>query len=89
MLLRLYWEANRTDQTVRLADGPLRNAFTLTPGRCFRLVTLPGVGHPDDCREPVEWRGRWRAASGKLYRVEACAGHVPADDAARAPQSNR
>jgi hypothetical protein len=45
------------------------NAFTLTPGRCFRKTTLPGVGHPSHCEEPVAWHGRWRAADNRLYRV--------------------
>jgi hypothetical protein len=48
------------------------NAFSLTPGRCFRMATLPGVGHPSHCSEPVAWHGRWRAADNRLYRVDAC-----------------
>jgi hypothetical protein len=52
------------------------NDFTLTPGRCFRMVTLPGVGHPSHCEEPVAWHGRWRAADKRLYRVDACEGHA-------------
>jgi hypothetical protein len=51
------------------------NAFTLTPARCFRMVTLPGVRHPSHCEEPVAWHGRWRAADNRLYRVDACEGH--------------
>jgi hypothetical protein len=52
--------------------GHYANAFTLTPGRCFRMVQLEGVGHPDHCREPVACHGRWRAGDKRLYRVAAC-----------------
>jgi hypothetical protein len=52
-------------------------AFTVTSGRCIRFITLPGVGHPMHCTVPVTWCGRWRSPSGKVYRVEACAGHAP------------
>jgi hypothetical protein len=52
------------------------NAFTLTPGRCFRMVALPGVGHPSHCSEPVAWHGRWRAADDRLYRMDACEGQA-------------
>jgi hypothetical protein len=34
------------------------NAFTIDPGRCFRMVQLPGVGHPMHCVEPVAWHGQ-------------------------------
>jgi hypothetical protein len=52
------------------------NTFTLTSRRCFRVVTLPGVGHPSHCEEPVAWPGRWRAADNRLYRVDAWEGHT-------------
>jgi hypothetical protein len=78
------WAANaRANLTGSDKPDTHANAFTFTPCHCFRMVTLPGVGHPSHCEEPV--RGRWRAGGGKIYRVEACAGQVSADDAARAP----
>ncbi len=50
------------------------NAFTLNPGRFFRMVALPGVGHPSHCEEPVARHGRWRPADNRLYRVDAVPG---------------
>ena len=32
-------------------------AFTIELGRCFRMVQLPGVGHPMHGIEPVAWHG--------------------------------
>jgi hypothetical protein len=52
------------------------NAFTINPGRCFRMIRLAGVGHPHHCHEPVAWHGRFRAADNRLYRVDACEGHA-------------
>jgi hypothetical protein len=51
-------------------------AFTLAPGRCFRLIGRGGQG-PAPCPEPPVWRGSWRAPNGIRYRVEACEGHRP------------
>jgi len=51
------------------------DAFTITPSRCFRTVQLEGVGHPDHCREPVAYRGRFHTENG-TFRVEACEGHA-------------
>jgi hypothetical protein len=60
-------------------------AFSLLPGRCFRMVTRHGGGAgPTHCPEPVVWRGSWRAPKGRGYRIEACDGHPPALDAGRA-----
>jgi hypothetical protein len=50
-------------------------AFAIVPGRCFRMVQLPGVGHPFHCVEPVAWHGRFRAGD-RQYRVDACDGHA-------------
>lgn len=52
------------------------NAFTIDPGRCFRMIQLEGVGHPMHCPEPIAWHGRFRANDDKLYRVDACQGHA-------------
>jgi len=49
--------------------------FTTTPGRCFLMVRLEGVGHYDHCREPVAYRGRF-CAPNATYRVEACEEHA-------------
>jgi hypothetical protein len=62
-----------------LTEPTEQNAFTLVPGRCYRFITLPGVGHPMHGTEPVAWPGKWRSPSGKVYWIEACAGHTPAD----------
>jgi hypothetical protein len=54
------------------------DAFTILPGRCFRMVTDPEprrLGHPDHCDEPVVWRGRFRTRGERVYRVDACEGH--------------
>ncbi len=65
------------------------NAFSLTPGRCFRMVALPGVGHPNHCPEPVAWYGRWRAADNRLYRVDACESHAEGLGAPLVPKGAR
>jgi hypothetical protein len=52
-------------------------AFSLMPGRCFRLIARDGEGGPTHCPEPPVWRGSWRAPDGRRYRVEACQGHRP------------
>ncbi len=58
------------------------NAFTVTPGQCFRMVIANEAGHPTHCPEPVTVRGRWRSAANKVYRVDACDGHADELDAA-------
>lgn len=53
-------------------------AFTVLPGRCFRMVTDPDParrGQPTHCGEPVVWRGRFRTPGEKTYGVDACEGH--------------
>jgi len=52
------------------------NAFTIEPGRCFRMVQQVGVGHPAHCPGPVTTRGRWRSAAEQLFRVDACDDHA-------------
>jgi hypothetical protein len=46
------------------------------PGRCWRMVQMPGVGAPDFCSEPVVWVGNHRIVGGKQIRVWSCEGHV-------------
>lgn len=52
-------------------------AFTLTPGRCFRMVDCDGSASPTYCPEPVMWRGQRRALNKRRYQVEPCEGHQP------------
>jgi hypothetical protein len=52
-------------------------AFSLLPGRCFRMVTHHGEAGPTHCPTPVTWRGSWRAPNGRRYWVDACQGHRP------------
>ena len=51
------------------------NAFTIETGRCFRMVQLPGAGHPMHCPEPATTHGPWRSGADQLNRVDACDGH--------------
>ncbi len=53
-------------------------AFTLSPGRCFRMVTDPEPrrrGQPAHCEQPVVSRGSFGTAGSAVYRVDACAIH--------------
>lgn len=69
--------------------GHFANAFTQEPGRCFRLVQLPGVGHPTHCPGPVVVSGRWRAGDRQLRWVEACEGHAWELSAPLSPSRSR
>ena len=60
-------------------------AFSPMPSRCFRMVGQQGEAGPTHCREPVVWRGSWRAPNGRRYRAEACEGHRPALDKGSGP----
>jgi hypothetical protein len=52
-------------------------SFTVTPGRCFRLITRPTAhGQPDHCTEPVVWRGRFTDRVGRRWEVDSCDGHA-------------
>jgi hypothetical protein len=54
------------------------DAFTIIPGRCFRMVHDPDPRHrgqPIFCREPVVWRGRLYTAGKNVYRVDSCETH--------------
>ncbi len=50
------------------------NAFTITPGQCFRMVVANGSATRRTARAGAT-HGRWRSAANKLYRVDACDGH--------------
>jgi hypothetical protein len=46
-------------------------SFTVTPGRCFRLITGPTAhGQPDHCPEPVACRGRFTDRTGRRWEVD-------------------
>ncbi len=49
------------------------DAFTTTPGQCFRMVIANEAGHPTHC--PVTTHGPWRSGDNRLYRVDACNAH--------------
>jgi hypothetical protein len=49
-------------------------AFSTEPGLCYRLVQGQG-GQPQQCHQPVVWRGRYRAGNGRWYRIWACDEH--------------
>jgi hypothetical protein len=72
---RRYGELGGSNPIAGWARAPVDDyayVFTLTRGRYFRMVTLPGVGHPSRCEEPVTWHGRWRAP------ITGCTGSMPA-----------
>jgi hypothetical protein len=51
-------------------------AFTVVPGRCFRLVEQPTAhGQPDHCPAQVVWHGTFTDRAGKRHQVDACDGH--------------
>lgn len=54
--------------------GDPLDAFFVAPGRCFRMVLSPEL-QASHCSQPVAWRGRWKDAKGRWYRVEACEMH--------------
>lgn len=57
--------------------GHYAEAFTVAPGRCFRMVTKPHAdGQPTHCENVVAWSGSFRAGDGRRYRVQACDGHA-------------
>lgn len=54
------------------------NAFTLIPGRCFRMIIDPDPlrrGQPTHCEGPVVWRGRFCTTGEDVCRVDACDEH--------------
>ena len=67
------------------------NAFTLTSGRCFRMIQAEDrTGHAEDCPYVTQWRGRFKDAAGKWHTVEACGGHrADLDSVQRVTGSNR
>jgi hypothetical protein len=51
-------------------------AFTVMPGRRFRLITRPGHRDPNHCPEPVVWHGTFTDRAGKRHELDACDGHA-------------
>jgi hypothetical protein len=56
--------------------GGLITAFSLQPGRCFRMVYSCQL-QATHCYEPLAWKGIWRDPKGKSWYVEACGEHAP------------
>ena len=56
--------------------GDLVTAFSVRPGRCFRMIYDPKL-QATHCRQPPAWKGIWRDAKGKSWYVEACREHAP------------
>jgi hypothetical protein len=52
-------------------DPYYAEAFSLMPGRWFRMVALHGEAGPMHCAKPVAWRGFWRrqVAAGIALRL--------------------
>jgi hypothetical protein len=57
--------------------GDLITAFSVQPGRCFRMVYSRQL-QATHCDEPAPWRGWWKDAKGQTHRVSACGGHAGA-----------
>jgi hypothetical protein len=52
-------------------------AFTVMPGRCFRLISRPSAhGQPDHCPAPVVCHGTFTDRTGRRHQVDACTGHA-------------
>jgi hypothetical protein len=56
--------------------GDLIIAFSVQPGRCFRMVYSRQL-QADHCRRPPVWKGNWRDVKGRAWTVEACREHAP------------
>jgi hypothetical protein len=52
-------------------------AFTVMPGRCFRMISKPTAhGQPDHCPAPVVYHGVFVDGTGRRWEVDACSGHA-------------
>jgi len=56
--------------------GDLITAFSVQPGRCFRMIYDHKL-QATHCRRPPAWKGVWRDAKGKSWYLEACREHAP------------
>jgi hypothetical protein len=53
---------------------PFADAFSIKPGLCYRFVRAQGA-QPQQCRQPVVWRGRHRGRNGRWHQVWSCEEH--------------
>jgi hypothetical protein len=51
-------------------------AFSVQPGRCFRMVYSVQL-QADHCHQVPVWKGSWRDVQGRTWQVEACPDHAP------------
>jgi hypothetical protein len=56
--------------------GDLITAFSVQPGRCFRMIYDHKL-QATHCLQPPAWKGVWRDAKGKSWYAEACREHAP------------
>jgi hypothetical protein len=56
--------------------GDLIKAFSIQPGRCFRMVYDHNLQHTHCYQKPV-WKGIWKDVKGKSWYVQACHEHAP------------
>lgn len=57
--------------------GDLITAFSVQPGRCFKMVYSRQLQATHCRRQPPAWKGVWRDATGRSWYVEACREHAP------------
>jgi hypothetical protein len=56
--------------------GGLIAAFSVQPGRCFRMVYDYKL-HATHCRQEPSRKGPWKDATGRSWYVQACKEHAP------------
>jgi hypothetical protein len=56
--------------------GDLISAFSVQPGRCFRMIYSRQL-QATHCRQPPAWKGAWKDAKDKSRYLEACRDHAP------------
>jgi hypothetical protein len=56
--------------------GDLISAFSVQPGRCFRMI-YSDMLQATHCYEPPVWKGSWKDVKGRTWYVEACQKQEP------------
>jgi hypothetical protein len=56
--------------------GDLIRAYSIQPGRCFRMLYDERLQHTH-CYQPPAWKGIWKDVNGMSHYVEACRTHAP------------
>jgi hypothetical protein len=56
--------------------GDLIKAFSVQPGRCFRMVYDYKL-QATHCPGAPAWKGPWKDATGRSWYVQACGEHAP------------